>query len=83
MDRSKSIKACHRNRLYRVLLDACKNADKQESKTAKVPAKEEARRIDMEEEKIINKKLQGEHFLLPMKWPRLRFLLILLFRKMM
>ena len=66
MDRRKSIKALIIGTASTgVLLDACKNTDQQESKTAKVPAKEEGQEDRMEEEKIFNKKLQGETFFTP------------------
>ncbi|MEO8568472.1 MAG: gluconate 2-dehydrogenase subunit 3 family protein [Ginsengibacter sp.] len=66
MDRRKSIKALIIGTASTgVLLDACKNTDKQEIKTAKVPAKEEGQEDRMEEEKLLNKKLQGETFFTP------------------
>lgn len=66
MDRRKSIKALIIGTASTgVLLDACKNTDKQEIKTAKVPAKEEGQEDRMEEEKLLDKKLQGETFFTP------------------
>lgn len=66
MDRRKSIKALIIGTASTgVLLDACKNTDKQESKTPKAPPKDEAQADRMEEEKIRNKKLHEETFFTP------------------
>ncbi|MEO6290170.1 MAG: gluconate 2-dehydrogenase subunit 3 family protein [Ginsengibacter sp.] len=66
MDRRKSIKALIIGTASTgLLLDACKDTDKQESKNAAVTSKNADQADRMEEEKAMNKKLREETFFTP------------------